>query len=175
MTLPVVNWYKYYKFANQPWIQYFPLPNTSAASSCMLALLLATNPMENYQNNESHLEAPISLSEFLPHHFPTLFMMLTASLTFIASPCRINHLKEFLSGLKCIFLPSEMNFPHFSSGLTLRYHFTPSQDSSVAAAHMQRASWNPKPSPLGMCPVLYRLIRMQCLKPSSNLPEGNSQ
>ncbi|KAK4822847.1 hypothetical protein QYF61_020647, partial [Mycteria americana] len=43
------------------------------------------------------------------------------------------------------------------------------QDSVVTAAHVQRASWNPKPSPLGTCPVLPRLIRLQCLKPLSSL------
>lgn len=103
----------YYKFAYQPWIQYFPLPNISAASPCVLAFLLATHPMENYWDNESHLEPQICLSEFLPHHFPVLFMMLTSSLTFIASPCRINRLKQFLSGLKHICLSSEMNVSPF--------------------------------------------------------------
>ncbi|XP_015141967.2 uncharacterized protein C11orf16 homolog isoform X1 [Gallus gallus] len=49
------------------------------------------------------------------------------------------------------------------------------QELADAAAYVQRASWNPKPSLLWTCPVLHHLIRLQCLKPQSSLPEGNSQ
>ncbi|XP_040529307.1 uncharacterized protein C11orf16 homolog isoform X3 [Gallus gallus] len=49
------------------------------------------------------------------------------------------------------------------------------QELADAAAYVQRASWNPKPSLLWTCPVLHHLIRLQCLKPQSSLLEGNSQ
>ncbi|XP_061236138.1 LOW QUALITY PROTEIN: uncharacterized protein C11orf16 homolog [Neopsephotus bourkii] len=45
------------------------------------------------------------------------------------------------------------------------------QDLSIAAVHVQRASWNPKTSLLGTRSVLPLLIIVQCLKPSSCLPE----
>ncbi|XP_067151626.1 LOW QUALITY PROTEIN: uncharacterized protein C11orf16 homolog [Apteryx mantelli] len=49
------------------------------------------------------------------------------------------------------------------------------QESALTAAHIQRASWNPRPSLLWTGPVLPQLIRVRCLKSSSGLPEGNSQ
>ncbi|XP_075611212.1 LOW QUALITY PROTEIN: uncharacterized protein C11orf16 homolog [Balearica regulorum gibbericeps] len=49
------------------------------------------------------------------------------------------------------------------------------QDSAATAAYVQRAGRNPKPSLLGTRPTLPQLIGVQCLKPSSRLPEGNLQ
>lgn len=76
-------------FAYQPLIQNSLLCYISSPSSCMLALLLVTCLMENYQNTESHVEAQIPLIEFLPRRFPMTFLMLTCSLTCTANLCRI--------------------------------------------------------------------------------------